>query len=264
MRFQTIIAFALPALALAVPTPQDPNFEFPADTPDDDIVGGSTAASGEFPYIVSLQVGGSHICGGSLINGNTVVTAAHCSVSSVIGSVSNLRVRAGSLSRSSGGTLVGVSQVIVNPNYRSSSQDYDIAIWKLSSSIPTSSTIGYVGLPASGSDPAAGATVTVAGWGTLSSGGSSPNALYKVSVPVVSRTSCRSSYGSSSITNNMVCAGLTNGGKDSCQGDSGGPLVDASKTLVGVVSFGQGCALPGYPGVYSRVSTLLSFIQQYD
>ncbi|CAA9961642.1 hypothetical protein CFE70_005048 [Pyrenophora teres f. teres 0-1] len=262
MRFQTIVAFALPALALAVPTPQDPNVEFPADTPDEDIVGGTTAASGEFPYIVSLQVSGSHICGGSLINGNTVVTAAHCSVSSVIGSVSRLTIRAGSLSRTSGGTVVAVSSVNINPNYRSTGQDYDIAVWKLSSSIPTSNTIKYVSLPASGSDPAAGSTVTVAGWGTLSSGGSSPNALYKVSVPVVSRTSCRSSYGST-ITNNMVCAGLTAGGKDSCQGDSGGPLVDASKTLVGVVSFGNGCAAPGYPGVYSRVSTFLPFIAQY-
>ncbi|RMZ73582.1 trypsin [Pyrenophora seminiperda CCB06] len=265
MRFQSIIAFALPALALAVPTPQDPVDEFPADTPDEDIVGGTTAASGEFPYIASLQYGGQHLCGGSLINANTVVTAAHCSVSSVIGSgTSNLKIRLGSLSRTSGGTLVSVSQVIVHPNYKSSSQDYDIAIWKLATSVPASGTIGYVNLASSGSDPAAGSTVTVAGWGTLSSGGSSPNALYKVSVPIVSRTSCRSSYGTSSITNNMVCAGLAAGGKDSCQGDSGGPLVDASKTLVGIVSFGQGCAQPNFPGVYSRVSTLLAFVQQYD
>jgi len=263
MRFQSIVAFALPALALAVPTPQDPSFEFPADTPDEDIVGGTTAASGEFPYIGSLQVGGSHICGGSLINANTIVTAAHCSVSNVIGSVSNLRVRLGSVSRSSGGTLVGVSSVVLHPSYNSATSNYDIAIWKLSTSVPTSSTIGYVSLPASGSDPAAGSTVTVAGWGTQSSGANtSPNALYKVSVPVVARTTCRNSY--SNLTNNMVCAGLTAGGKDSCQGDSGGPLVDASKTLVGVVSFGEGCALPNYPGVYTRVSTALTFIQQYD
>lgn len=283
MRFQTIIAFALPALALAVPTPQDPDFEFPADTPDEDIVGGTTAASGEFPYIVSLQRSGSHFCGGSLLNANTVITAAHCSVSSVIGAVSGLKVRVGSLvsfatslplsinqmantalqSRTSGGTLVGVSSVTVHPSYSSSLQDFDVAIWKLSTSVPTSGTVGYVSLPASGSDPAAGSTVTTAGWGTLSSGGSSPTVLYKVSVPVVSRTSCRASYGTSAITNNMVCAGLTAGGKDSCQGDSGGPLVDASKTLVGLVSWGQGCAQANYPGVYARVGSLLTFINQY-
>jgi len=260
MRFQSILAFALPALVLSAPTPQDPDYTFPEDTPEEGIVGGTTARAGEFPYIVSLQRSSSHFCGGSLLNANTVITAAHCSVSSVVGSVSGLRVRAGSLNRNSGGVLVGVSSVTVHPSYRSASQDFDVAIWKLSTSIPTSSTIGYAALPAANSDPVAGSTTTVAGWGALSEGGSSPTVLYKVDVPVVSRASCRSSYGTSAITNNMFCAGVAAGGRDSCQGDSGGPIVDASRVLIGLVSWGQGCAQPNYPGVYSRVSTLLSFI----
>ena len=101
--------------------------------------------------------------------------------------------------------------------------------------------------------------------GTTSSGGSSlPTALRKVDVPVVARSTCASQYKaidpSYSITNNMFCAGFSAGGKDSCQGDSGGPIVDSSKTLVGLVSWGEGCALPNAPGVYARVGTLLSFI----
>ena len=66
------------------------------------------------------------------------------------------------------------------------------------------------------------------------------------------------------ISNQMICAGVTSGGKDSCQGDSGGPLVDASKTLVGIVSWGYGCARPNLPGVYTRVAAVLSFINQYS
>lgn len=100
--------------------------------------------------------------------------------------------------------------------------------------------------------------------GTLTEGGSSlPTALYEVTVPIVSRTTCRADYGTSAITTNMICAGLTAGGKDSCQGDSGGPLVDAStRVLIGLVSWGQGCAEPNYPGVYTRVGSpsILSFI----
>lgn len=139
--------------------------------------------------------------------------------------------------------------------------DSDVAVWKLATAIPTSSTISYATVPASGSDPAAGTTLTVAGWGTTSSGGSSPTALRKVDVPVVSRTTCRQNYSVSEITENMFCAGLTAGGKDSCQGDSGGPIVDSSsRQLVGVVSWGEGCAAAGKPGVYARVDTLLSFI----
>jgi trypsin len=100
MRFQTLLAIALPALVLAAPTPQDPDYTFPDDTtPVDDIVGGTAASSGEFPFIVSLQQSGSHFCGGSLLNANTVITAAHCSVSSATGAISGLRVRAGSLVR---------------------------------------------------------------------------------------------------------------------------------------------------------------------
>ncbi|KAH7074004.1 trypsin [Paraphoma chrysanthemicola] len=256
------LALALPVLALSAAIPQDPPpFVEDPSSDDADIVGGVAASSGDFPFIVSLQTSsGSHFCGGSLLNANTVLTAAHCTVGQSAGS---LRVRAGTLNRASGGTLVSVSSLKVHPNYRSSSQDYDVAIWKLATSIPTSSTISYARLAASGSDPAAGSTNTVAGWGVTTENGSSPTALRKVDVPVVSRASCQSSYGTSAVTTNMYCAGLTAGGKDSCQGDSGGPIVDTSaRTLLGVVSWGDGCARPNAPGVYARVgaTSLNSFI----
>jgi trypsin len=135
---------------------------------------------------------------------------------------------------------------------------------KLSTSVPTSSTISYAKLAASGSDPASGTTLSVAGWGTTSSGGQSlPVNLLKVDVPVISRATCNSNYGSGRVTSAMFCAGLTQGGKDSCQGDSGGPIVNsASRVLLGVVSWGEGCAAAGAPGVYSNLgaSNLNSFI----
>ena len=153
--------------------------------------------------------------------------------------------------------------MIRNPAY--SGNNNDIAIFKLSTSIPTSSTIKYISLPASGSDAAAGSSTTVAGWGTTTEGGSAASALRFVDVPVVARATCQSQYsGLFTITANMICAAETAGGQDSCQGDSGGPLVPTgSSTLIGVVSFGNGCARRGNPGVYTRVSTQLSFINQY-
>lgn len=91
MRFEPLLAFALPALIVAAPTPQWD------DAPEESIVGGTSASAGEFPFIASLQLSGSHFCGGTIINSNTIVTAAHCSVTSLIGSVRNVRVRLGSL-----------------------------------------------------------------------------------------------------------------------------------------------------------------------
>jgi trypsin len=101
----------------------------------------------------------------------------------------------------------------------------------------------------------------VSGWGTLSSGSSSlPTQLQAVTVNIVSSSECDSAYSSyGGITENMICAAVSGGGKDACQGDSGGPLV-AGDSLVGLVSWGVGCAEARYPGVYSNVAALRGFI----
>ena len=96
----------------------------------------------------------------------------------------------------------------------------------------------------------------------LSIGGSSPSALQWVAVPTVTNEQCNAAY--NGITDSMICAGLPEGGKDSCQGDSGGPFIcrdNGKAVLTGVVSFGIGCALPEYPGVYARVTAVLDWVK---
>jgi len=234
---------------------------------DTQIVGGQKAKAGQFPWQISLKRSGSygwsHSCGGSILDKNTIVTAAHC-VSGM--AASGLQVYYGTLKHASGGTAVAVKTVRGHTGYSSSTLKNDIAILKLASDINLSSgnaNIGTVGLPAKNSDPASGTTVTVSGWGTTSEGGSIPADLNYVSVPIVARTTCNTNYGSGSIDNGMICAADANGGKDSCQGDSGGPLVTVSGstgTLVGVVSWGSGCARKGKPGVYTRVGYFTDWI----
>lgn len=103
----------------------------------------------------------------------------------------------------------------------------------------------------------------VSGWGTLSSGGSLSSTLLDATVTTMSNSQCKTSYGTTSITNNMICAAAA--GKDSCQGDSGGPLIrkatNSAYILIGIVSWGFGCAQPDYPGVYARVSNQLDWIK---
>ncbi|EAT87042.2 hypothetical protein HBI56_139780 [Parastagonospora nodorum] len=259
MHAQSILAaLAVPALVYGAAIPQ----EFPEnwDETSEDIVGGVTAAQGDVPFIVSVSLSGvGHYCGGSLINANTVVSAAHCYQGET---ATDFSVRAGSLNKNSGGTTSAVASIVIHPSYNSRTSDNDIAIIKLRTPIATSSTISYASLAASGQDPAAGTTLTVAGWGATTQGGGSPTTLRKVDVPVVARTTCRSRYSTIglSVTDQMFCAGFTAGGKDSCQGDSGGPIITSSKQLVGIVSWGEGCAQPNFPGVYSRVGSLTSFI----
>ncbi|XP_022224743.2 trypsin alpha [Drosophila obscura] len=222
---------------------------------DGRIVGGSATTISSFPWQISLQRSGSHSCGGSVYSSNIIVTAAHC-LQSV--SASTLQVRAGSTYWSSGGTVVKVASFRNHEGYNANTMVNDIAVIRLSSSLSLSSNIKAIALASY--NPANGASAAVSGWGTQSSGSSSiPTTLQYVNVKIVSQSQCASStYGyGSEIRSTMICAAAS--GKDACQGDSGGPLVSGG-VLVGVVSWGYGCAYANYPGVYADVAVLRSWV----
>ncbi|KAJ8918129.1 hypothetical protein NQ315_011586 [Exocentrus adspersus] len=221
---------------------------------DGRIVGGSSTTIATHPYIVSILRSGSHICGGTIISSTWIISAAHC----FSGSVSAFSIRAGSSTRNSGGQVIAASRILLHANYNSRTIDYDIAAIQLVSAI-TVTNARAIGLASSA--PAAGATATITGWGALTEGGAAATTLQVVQVPIVSQANCRSAYGTSAITDRMICAGLLGtGGRDACQGDSGGPLVTGS-TLSGIVSWGSGCARPNFPGVYSNVANLRAWIR---
>ncbi|XP_069374179.1 serine protease 27 [Paralichthys olivaceus] len=229
------------------------------------IVGGEDAPPGSWPWQVSLQKFGGHVCGGSLINREWVMSAAHCfsSTSTSRWQVSlgrqNLQgINPNEVSRS-------VARIILHPNYDSDSSNNDIALLRLSSPVKFTDFIRPVCLAASGSVFNNGTDSWVTGWGAVKEGVSLPfpETLQEVEVPVLGNRQCNCLNGVGQVTDNMICAGVLAGGKDSCQGDSGGPMVNKQGSVwvqSGVVSFGFGCARPNLPGVYSRVSRYQSWI----
>lgn len=233
------------------------------------IVGGNTATDGEFPFLVRLYVNignSTYLCGGSLLSPTWVITAAHCLDGAAASGVS---IRAGSNQKSSGGEIVGARQLYMHPSYNRSTFDNDIALINLSAAVtaPKTGSISRLSDNEISAMPD-GSTVWVAGWGTTASGGNTSENLLKVSVNVSYATSCAANSNYSEVwdlTDNMICAGVPTGGKDACQGDSGGPLFRYDNNgiwLAGIVSWGYGCALSSYPGVYARVANYDTWINQ--
>ncbi|KAJ0397581.1 hypothetical protein ATCC90586_005145 [Pythium insidiosum] len=178
-----------------------------------------------------------------------VLTAAHC-----FGSIKYVSIGSHYLSGSRDGERIQVVKQTRHPQYNGNTNSNDFLILELAKEATKATPVAL-----SSGAPAVGTTATTAGWGTTSSGGSQSNVLLAVNVPVVDQATCAKVL---KVDGTMLCAG-GRANQDSCQGDSGGPLtaqVSGREALIGVVSWGNGCGLAGYPGVYARVSTAKGWI----
>ncbi|XP_074906000.1 chymotrypsin-like elastase family member 1 [Buteo buteo] len=234
------------------------------------VVGGTEARAHAWPSQISLQYYSNgnwhHTCGGSLIQRNWVMTAAHC-----VDSNRNFRVVAGdhNLYRSDGSEQVfSLSKIIIHPywNRNNVAGGYDIALLRLSSYATLNSYVQLAVLPSEGSILPNNYPCYITGWGLTRTNGQLSSVLLQAYLPVVDHQICSSpSYWGSTVKTTMVCAG-GDGVHSGCQGDSGGPLnceVNGRYQVHGVTSFvsSLGCNAKYKPTVFTRVSAYISWMK---
>jgi len=226
------------------------------------IVGGETTTIEAHPWQISLRENGHHICGGSLVADNWVMTAAHCVEDAQ--SVSSISILAGSTSIShySRSKVHQVSRVLYHQAY-GSQRGHDIAMIKLTTPVDLSASNTRTICLADPTESFSGQTCIASGWGYTREGGNVVATLRHVALPIITNSLC--SYYMGGVHDKILCAGRTAGGVDTCQGDSGGPLVcqrqDGSWVQAGIVSNGVGCARRNKFGFYTAVSQFDDWIQ---
>ncbi|KAL9982402.1 hypothetical protein ACROYT_G004439 [Oculina patagonica] len=242
------------------------------------IVGGEVASNRDWPWQIGLQAQDDDFifCGGSLINHEWVLTAAHCIIRNnpsrqgCAPPSPGLRVVLGEFDRDNvDGHEVHktVSQLCMHPDYDHSIFNNDIALLRLASPLPGyNETMSPVCLPSPSSNFPVGTNCSVTGWGRTHQSGWVSRKLRVARVPIIDHAICKQQYLEGTgdvVTDKMICAGYQQGKVDSCKGDSGGPFVCKERgryVLVGATSWGVGCAQAGRPGVYTDIKDFLDWI----
>ncbi|XP_065204934.1 proclotting enzyme-like [Planococcus citri] len=232
------------------------------------IVGGHNAEPGEWPWMAAILTSGRLFCGGSLIDDIHILTAAHCVAQMNPWDVARLRVNLGDYNIKSKGDVQHVERkvrkVVRHRGFDPRTLYNDIALLTLDSPVPFSRNIRPICLP-QGRTQYHGRMATVIGWGSLKEMGPTPGILQEVSIPIWTNQECKTKYAGAApggIVETFLCAGKAS--KDSCSGDSGGPLMinDGKWQQIGVVSWGIGCGKGQYPGVYTRITSFMSWINK--
>ncbi|KAM7364149.1 proclotting enzyme isoform 2-T2 [Cochliomyia hominivorax] len=244
------------------------------------IVGGVESPNGQWPWMAAIFLHGpkrtEFWCGGSLIGSKYILTAAHCTRDSRQKpfAARQFTVRLGDIDLStdaepSAPVTFAVKEVRAHERFSRIGFYNDIAILVLDKPVRKSKYVIPVCLPRVGrmppKDRLPGRRATVVGWGTTYYGGKESTSQRQAELPIWRNEDCDRSY-FQPINENFICAGYSDGGVDACQGDSGGPLMmryDSRWLQLGVVSFGNKCGEPGYPGVYTRVSEYLDWIRDH-
>ncbi|XP_001652121.2 chymotrypsin-2 [Aedes aegypti] len=220
------------------------------------IVGGSNAASGQFPYQVSLRSSANaHFCGASIINNRWVLSAAHCTVGRTL---ANTRVVVGTHLLNSGGFSHASSRIVNHGSYNSNTLANDVSLVQTASVIGFNTLAQPIGLGSVNIATATGALAS--GWGRLGANAGIPNNLQWLRTNIITLADCRNRHSvanRASVFDNTICT-LSPTGQGMCMGDSGGPLVH-SNLQQGIVSWGIPCGL-GAPDVFARVSSHRNWI----
>ncbi|XP_063234607.1 chymotrypsinogen A-like [Bacillus rossius redtenbacheri] len=245
-----------------VPQPEDAGKAY-VKHEEERIIAGTAAALGQFPWQAMIILGGTSLCGGSLISSEWVLTAAHC-----VQGISSFSVTLGSTSMTShqaGAVSQAARQAVSHSGYDEKTHQNDIGVLRLSSAVALGDHINAVRLPreAQASTTFAGSAAVISGFGRISSTNNEVSgALMYASVEIIANTACARIFGSI-IQAGQVCSTGANG-RSPCNGDSGGPLVvreaDDKYTLVGAVSFGVEDCPANFPAVYVRTSKYLAWI----
>ncbi|EFN68635.1 Plasma kallikrein [Camponotus floridanus] len=232
------------------------------------IVGGNVTNIYNYPWLVSMTKMGNFYCAGTVITRKHLLTAAHCLRGYDIKTIKLVLMDSDRPSISNNAIVRRIKSATIHENFDAHSFNNDIAIIEMDEPVSIDNFVRAACLPEDRTIDYTGAIATAVGWGRTGENKPISNELRKVNLPILSQEECdQSGFPKNRITENMFCSGYLDGKRDACFGDSGGPLhvkgVHGQLEVIGIVSWGRGCARPNFPGIYTKLTNYMEWLKDH-